>query len=478
MDCGQSPQSTDINKQYYMTKKLQQKIGDSVAARWTVLIAVSLTMMCGYFMCDVMAPLKSLLEEIMHWSSIEYGIFSSGYGWLNVTLLMLIVGGIILDRKGPRFTGVFATGVMLVGAVMKYYAIEFIDPLRMVELPLVGQMRYQLLIATLGYAIFAFGYETMGITATKIVVRWFKGKELALALGMNVAFARLGTMLALAAPLPIAKYFNSISMPILFCTVLLMFGFVAFMIFMSLDKKLDKERESEKLGDDEKFKLEDIKLILRNRGFWYISLLCLLFYAAVFPFLKFATEYITIEYNVDPEFAGLVPALLPLGTLFLTPLFGGIYDRKGRGATIMIIGSLMLVFVYAVFILDGIDHWITSVAMMIVLGVAFSLVPSAMWPSVAKIIPEKRLGTAYALIFWVQNIGLAGVPLLIGWVLDRFGQVKAEGQADTYDYTYPIFIFFIFCLCAVIFALLLKREDKIKGYGLEKANISKEDSTK
>lgn len=458
-----------------MTEKLQQKISESVTARWTVLIAVSLTMMCGYFMCDVMAPLKSLLEELMHWSSIEYGIFSSGYGWLNVTLLMLIVGGIILDRKGPRFTGVFATGVMLIGAIMKYYAIAFIDPLDMIELPLVGQMRFQLLIATLGYAIFAFGYETMGITATKIVVRWFKGREMALALGMNVAFARLGTMLALAAPLPIAKYFNSISMPILFCTVLLMIGFLAFMIFMSLDKKLDRERAAEALGDDEKFKFGDILLIFRNRGFWYISLLCLLFYSAVFPFLKFATEYITIEYHVDPELAGLIPALLPLGTLFLTPLFGGIYDKKGRGATIMLIGSLILVFVYLVFILDSFNHWFTAVAMMILLGVAFSLVPSAMWPSVAKIIPEKRLGTAYALIFWVQNIGLAGVPLLIGWVLDRFGKVAADGEkASTYDYTYPIWIFFSFCIVAVAFALLLKREDKIKGYGLEKANISKE----
>lgn len=329
-------------------------------------------------------------------------------------------------------------------------------------------MRLQLLVTSLGYAIFAFGYETMGITATKIIVRWFKGKEMALALGMQVAFARLGTMLAMVAPIPIYNMFGKLSTPILFCTVLLLFGFAIFMVFVVMDRKLDKERAQEALADDEKFRFSDILLIFRNRGFWYIAMLCLLFYAAVFPFLKFATEFMIIKFNVNPEYAGIIPGLLPLGTLFLTPLFGGIYDKKGKGATIMLIGTLMLVGVYITFSITGLNHWLVAVAMMIVLGIAFSLVPSAMWPSVAKIIPMERLGSAYALIFWVQNIGLAGVPLVVGIVLDKYGKV-----GDSYDYTYPVYIFLALCLTSVIFALLLKREDRVKGYGLEKPNIKK-----
>lgn len=451
-----------------MIEKLQKSISESRVARWTVLVAVSLTMLCGYFMCDVMAPLKTLLGQIFGWSDVEYGIFTSSYGWLNVALLMLIVGGLILDKMGARFTGVFATGVMLIGASLKYYAIGYIQPDIFVSIPLVGEMDTQILVASIGYAIFAFGYETMGITASKIVVRWFKGKELAFALGMNIAFARLGTILAFSLPIPIYEYFNSISMPILFCTVLLLIGFMTFMVFVVMDRRLDRERAQEGLAADEKFSFNDILLIFNNRGFWYLAALCLLFYAAVFPFLKFATEFMAIKYSIDTKFAGYIVSLLPLGTLLLTPLFGGIYDKKGKGATIMIVGALMLVFVYIIFSIGLFNHWLIGVIMMLVLGIAFSLVPSAMWPSLAKIIPEQRLGTAYALTFWFQNIGLAGVPLLVSWVLDKYGKVSGSSELD---YTVPTYMFMALGVLAVCFAMLLKREDKIKGYGLEKPNI-------
>lgn len=467
MQCAPTLNIKDQRK--YMIEKLQKKIGDSVLARWTVLVAVSLTMLCGYFMCDVMAPLKTLLSEILGWSDVDYGIFTSGYGWLNVMLLMLILGGIILDKMGARFTGVFATGIMLIGASLKYYAVGFMDSTEMTVIPLIGStIKTQVLTATIGYAIFAFGYETMGITASKIIVRWFKGKELAFALGMNLAFARLGTMLAFSLPIPIYEYFQSISMPILFCTVLLLVGFMTFMVFVVMDRKLDKERAQEGLAADEKFSFADIFLIFKNRGFWYLAALCLLFYAAVFPFLKFATEFMSIKYAIEPKFAGYIVSLLPLGTLLMSPLFGGIYDKKGKGATIMIIGAVMLIFVYIIFSIGFFNHWIIGIVMMIVLGIAFSLVPSAMWPSLAKIIPEQRLGTAYALTFWFQNIGLAGVPLLVSWVLDKYG--RTEG-VDTLDYSIPTMIFMTLSCLALIFALLLKREDAAKGYGLEKPNI-------
>lgn len=459
-----------------MVEQLRKKINDSVAARWTVLVMVSLTMLCGYFMCDVMAPLKSMLGTELGWSNADFGLFQSSYAWLNAVCVMMIVGGIILDRKGARFTGVFATGVMLLGSALKYYAVGFMPSDVMVEVPMLGFVKLQVMTASVGYAIFAFGYETMGITVTKIVVRWFRGKEMALALGMQVAFARLGTMLALALPIPIATYFDSISMPILFCVVLLMIGFMTFLVFIFMDRKLDADYGQERLGNDEKFRLIDIWKIVTVRAFWYIALLCVLFYGAVFPFLKFAAEFMTINFGVEAEYSGLIPALLPLGTLFLTPLFGGIYDKKGKGATIMLIGSLMLVFVYLVFSIPGLNHWIVAVMMVLVLGVAFSLVPSAMWPSVAKIIPDSRLGTAYSLIFWVQNWGLGGVPLLVSYALDDTSTAATATTAQAFDYTVPIYIFLALGVLAVGFALLLKREDRIKGYGLEKPNIKDQET--
>ena len=454
-------------------------MSESRSARWVVLLMVSLTMMCGYFLTDVLAPLKGLLIEIFHWDNTDFGLFNSGYGWFNIFLLMLIFGGMVLDKMGARFTGVLSVGVMLAGIGIKYYAIGFMDPARMVDFWFFGQqtMKLQVLVASLGYALFAVGYETIGITANKTLVRWFRGKELALALGLNVAFARLGTFLALALPLPIAKAFgNSISMPILFGMILLLLGFLTFFVYIGMDRKLDAECAQEGLADDERFRFRDIFAIFRIRAFWYIALLCLLFYAAVHPFVKFAPDLIVQKFGVKGELSGLIPSLLPVGTLILTPLFGNLYDRHGKGASMMIWGAWMLVAVYVGFSIPGITHWLAAVGLVILLGIAFSLVPSAMWPSVPKIIPEHQLGTAYALIFWVQNWGLAGVPLLIGWALDKWGTLPPEmvdGQlTQRYDYTVPMLIFLALGLLAVLFGMLLKREDKRKGYGLQKPNIT------
>lgn len=439
---------------------------------------VSLTMMCGYFLTDVMAPLQGLLIEIFHWDNTDFGLFNSGYGWFNIFLLMLIFGGMVLDKMGARFTGVASVGVMLAGIAIKYYAIGYIDPARPIDFWFFGEqtMKLQVLVAALGYALFAVGYELIGITANKIVVRWFKGKELAFALGMNIAFARMGTFLALALPLPIAKAFgNSISTPILFGMILLLLGFLAFLVFIVMDRKLDLERAQEGAGDDEQFRFRDIFSICRIRAFWYIALLCLLFYAAVHPFVKFAVNLVVQKFGVEGEYSGLIPSLLPVGTLILTPLFGSIFDRRGKGASMMIWGAMMLVGVYAGFSIPWLNHWGAAVVLVLVLGVAFSLVPSAMWPSVAKIIPERKLGTAYALIFWMQNWGLSGIPLLVGWTLDKWGTLTPEtvdGVATPrYDYTVPMLIFLCLGILAVLFGVLLKREDKIKGYGLQKPNM-------
>lgn len=452
-----------------MTQQIQQKLSDSKVARWSVLALAAFTMLCGYFLTDVMAPLKPMLEEQLAWSSTEYGFFTSAYGWFNVFLFMLIIGGIILDKMGVRFTGVSSCILMIIGCFIKYYAIS--DFFTM-EGELFG-WKAQVMVAALGYALFGVGVETAGITVSKIIVRWFKGKEMALAMGLEMATARLGTALALSVTVPVASYFQSISAPILLCLCMLCIGLIAFLVFCVMDRKLDASTTHEEDNEEaeEPFRIKDIVYIIKSKGFWLIALLCVLFYSAVFPFLKYATDLMVNKYNVDPELAGNIPAILPFGTILLTPFFGNLYDRKGKGATIMIYGALMLIGVHLLFTLPILNIWWFATLVMIVLGIAFSLVPSAMWPSVPKIIPEKQLGTAYALIFWVQNIGLSMVPLLIGWVLDTYCKIDNGTGKPAYDYTLPMAIFTCFGILALIIALLLKREDKIKGYGLELPNI-------
>ena len=452
-----------------MTEKIHQTLRDSKAARWTALAVVAFTMLCGYFLTDVMAPLTPMLEEELLWTSTDYGIFTSAYGWFNVFLLMLIFGGIILDKMGVRFTGLGACILMVLGCSIKYGAVSGLFPL---EGTVIAGMKGQVGVAALGYAIFGVGVETAGITVSKIIVKWFKGYEMALAMGLEMATARLGTMLAMSVTVPFAKFTGSISAPILLCLIMLCIGLISFIVYTVMDRKLEASVGKDESSADDGFRLSDIVLIVRNKGFWLIALLCVLFYSAVFPFLKYATDLMVNKYNVDQELAGIIPSLLPLGTLFLTPFFGNLYDRKGKGATIMLIGALMLIGVHVLFALPILNYWWFATIIMIVLGIAFSLVPSAMWPSVPKIIPEKQLGTAYALIFWVQNWGLMGVPALIGWVLDRYCKLGGEGQ-PAYDYTLPMVIFAGFGVLALIIALMLKAEDKKKGYGLEEANIKK-----
>jgi len=449
---------------------------DSKVARWSALAVVSFTMLCGYYLTDVMAPLKPMLEKELLWNSTEYGVFTSAYGWFNVFLLMLILGGIILDKKGVRFTGKMATIIMVAGTAIKFWAIstQSLDGMEIIG------MKAQVVIAALGYAIFGVGVEVAGITVSKIIVKWFKGKELALAMGLEMASARIGTGLALFASYPLAIWLGDVSKPIFLGLILLCIGMISFFIYAAKDKKLDKSVAAEasisgNVPDEESFRIADIWFIIKNKGWWYIAILCVLFYSAVFPFLKYASDLMVNKFGVDPLVAGSIPALLPFGTILLTPLFGNLYDRKGKGASIMILGSVLIIAVHTLFSIPFLNFKPVAIGLIILLGIGFSLVPSAMWPSVPKIIPEKQLGTAYALIFWVQNWGLMGVPALIGWVLDKYcitGTRMADGvSVPTYNYTIPMIIFTCFGLLALLFAFLLKAEDKKKGYGLELPNI-------
>ena len=324
-----------------MVEYLRKKIADSAAARWTVLGLVSFTMLTGYVMTDAMAPLKTMLEQQLGWDSTDYGVFTSGYGWFNIFLLMLIFGGMILDKKGPRFTGVLSVGLMIAGSLLKYWAVSTDFGGAVTSLSIgswqVFSLKSQVLYATLGFAIFGVGIEMVGITANKVVVKWFRGKALALALGLNVAAGRIGTAIAMFGSLPFARAMGSPSAPLLVCLIMFCIGLLSFLVFCVMDRRYDRETETERPLDNEKtdeeeFRFSDIFRIARIKAFWYITILCVLFYSAVFPFLKYATELMIQKFHVSPEFAGSIPALLPFGNVLLTPLFGSIYDRKGRGA--------------------------------------------------------------------------------------------------------------------------------------------------
>ena len=454
-----------------------KRLNDSKAARWLALIIVSFTMMCGYFITDVMAPLEDLLTKTvaeggLGWTSDEYGFFSGAYGYINVFLLMLFFGGIILDKCGVRFTGAMCSGLMLVGTLVKWYAL---NGNLTGTVSLFGEVySVQVLLAALGFAIFGMGAEITGITVTKVIAKWFTGHELALAMGLQVAMARIGTAAALAGSLPFANAMGDVSAPVLLGAALLCIGFIAYMVYCVMDKKLDASTAGAESSTEEEegFKFSDLKVIFTNTGFWLIAILCVLFYSGVFPFLKFATKLMIYKYGVEPELAGLIPAMLPFGTILLTPIFGSLYDRLGKGATLMIIGSAMLTLVHVLFALPILNVWWFAICIMVVLGIAFSLVPSAMWPSVPKIIPMKQLGSAYAIIFYIQNIGLSMVPVMIGKVIQNYATIEtAEGIS--YDYTIPMAIFAVFGIVSILVSVILKSIDKRNSYGLEQPNIKK-----
>ena len=455
-------------------EELRRKINDSAIVRWIVLVIVATAMMMGYFLNDIMSPLETLLEMPVEegglgWTSADYGFFSGSGGLINVFLLMLFFSGLILDKMGARFTGVLACSLILIGVGIKYYA---------VTAPLAGEtfnlnvlkwnvhLPMSVAVASLGFAIFGVGYEMCGITVSKAMVRWFTGHELALAMGIQLAMARLGTAAALSVSAPVARHF-SLSAPLLLGMVCLLIGLVSFFVFCVLDIRLDKDERklmddgqfSKTDDNDDQFHLRDIGLILRSPGFWLITLFVVLFYSAVSPFLKFATRLMIDKYAVAPDIAGFFTSIVPFGTILMTPLFGSIYDKYGRGVTLIIIGTSMLTLVHFGFSLP-IHASAFAIVMMVMLSIGFSLTPAALWPIVPKIMPMKCLGTAYSLIFFIQNFGRAIIPMFVG---------KANETDPTY--TTGMQIFACTGLAAVLVAVAMLYLDRKKGYGLEKPNI-------
>ncbi len=454
-----------------MNQTSNQKLNDNMWARWSALLIVAFTMMAAYYVNDIMAPLKSMLEGELHWTSGEFGFFTGAYSFLNVFLLMLIWGGLILDKFGIRFTGLLSAVLMVGGATCEYAAITRFGG----SGETLFGYKQDVFMASAGYSVFGVGAEVAGITVTKVIAKWFNGKEMALAMGVQVALARVGSQVAYAAAIPVARNWN-LGTPLLVGVILLAGGLASFLGFTLMDRRLDRQaRIDASRGGGERFSFDDVAAVVGNPGFWLIALLCVLFYSCVFPFQKFATELMVTKYGVPEDIAGTFAGLPALGALFLTPVFGGMIDLKGKAASIMMLGSFMLICVHAIYAVPFVHAPWVAIVLMIVLGVAFSLVPSAMWPSVAKIFPVKQLGTAYALIFFVQNIGLWGIPVLIGNVLENHcvaGREMVDGKAaNLYDYTLPMCIFTGIAALSLFVAFLLKAADKRYGYGLEKPNL-------
>ena len=438
-----------------------KKINDSPAARWTVLFIVATAMMMGYFVNDVMSPLETLLEMPrsqggLGWTPSDYGFFSGAGSFINVFLLMLFFSGIILDKMGIRFTGTLACSLMVLGTLIKYYAV--ITDFGNCQLSIFNyQLPPSVAMASLGFAVFGVGYEMTGITVSKAMVRWFTGHELALAMGLQLAMARLGTAAALSISAPIARHFT-LSAPLLLALSFLVTGLLAFLVFCVMDRRLDKTYESHEPSDDE-FRWSDIGVTLRSPGFWLITLFCVLFYSAVSPFLKFSTRLMVMKYGVDPDIAGFFSSIAPFGTILMTPLFGYVYDRYGRGVTLVITGALLLAAVHFGFSLP-IHNSSVAILLMVVLSVGYSLAPAALWPCVPKIIPLKCLGTAYSMIFFIQNFGRAIIPMFVG----------RANETDP-SYTTSMLIFGFTALGAALVAIAMWYTDRRKGYGLQLPNI-------
>lgn len=458
-----------------MTEIIKNTLRDKAWARWVALVLIASMMFFAYMFVDVMSPLKSLLEEKLEWDSATFGTYAASEFFLNVFVFFLIFAGIILDKMGIRFTGVLSASLMVIGATIKligisdwFAATEFCGWLNSWWTSFPGSAK----MASLGFMIFGCGCEMAGTTVSKAIAKWFKGKEMALAMGVEMSIARLGVFAVMwTSPMVSGMFNDSILAPVAFCTALLLIGLISYTVFAFMDKSLDKELsasgqvESQEAGEDEEFHLSDLGKIFSSKMFWLVALLCVLYYSGIFPFQRYAPDYIQETLiGVDDEMASRLFSVFPILAMVLTPFLGAFLDYKGYGATMLIVGAVIMTCCHLgfAFLLPAVPQVWLAVTLILVLGLSFSLVPAALWPSVPKIIDNNILGSAYCLIFWIQNIGLCLVPLLIGVTLDATG-----------GYFVPMLIFSSFGGLAILFAVLLKALDAKHKYGLESPNVKK-----
>ena len=539
-----------------MTQNAITTLRDSAAMRWIALLLLALAMFCSYIFMDILSPIKDLMQETRGWDSLAFGTMQGAETFLNVFVFFLIFAGIILDKMGVRFTAVLSGAVMLIGGIIKYYAVSesfygssletwFTNNLNYIPLfdelgvsPFYRGMPASAKLAAVGFMIFGCGCEMAGITVSRGIVKWFKGRETALAMGSEMALARLGVATCMIFSPYFAKLGGQVevSRSVAFGVVLLCIALMMLIVYFFMDKKLDAQTGEAEEKDDP-FKISDIGKILSSLGFWLVALLCVLYYSAIFPFQKYAVNMLQCNLTLteaDPNTfwggesvtwvqyilmlvvaiasftsnfmkqnkglkyglmglavvalvvycymgymrgtAETIFAVFPLLAVAITPILGNYVDHKGKAASMLMIGSILLVlchltfaFILPMFKGSAVGGTIVAYVTILVLGASFSLVPAALWPSVPKLVDEKIIGSAYALIFWIQNIGLWLFPLLIGKVLNS---TNPEGTAATeLDYTWALVMLAALGIAALLIGIYLKAVDKKKGLGLEEPNI-------
>lgn len=548
-----------------MVEKLQATLRDNPTMRWIALLLLALAMFCAYIFMDILSPIKDLMESQRGWDSTAFGTMQGSETFLNVFVFFLIFAGIILDKMGVRFTAVLSGAVMLIGGLIKYYAVSevfigtgletwFTNHLNHIPgfeqlgvAPFYKGMPASAKVAAIGFMIFGCGVEMAGITVSRGIVKWFKGRETALAMGSEMALARLGVATCMIFSPFFAKLGDSVnvSRSVAFGVVLLCIALMMFIVYFFMDKKLDAQTGEAEEKDDP-FKVSDIGKILSSGGFWLVALLCVLYYSAIFPFQKYAVNMLQCNLTLNPGegfWAGnsvtiiqylimlavaafsftsnfsknkttkltlmalavvalvaycymgymrgtaeTIFAVFPLLAVAITPILGNYVDHRGKAASMLMIGSLLLILCHLTFAFilpqfqgNAVGGVIVAYVTILVLGASFSLVPAALWPSVPKLVDEKIIGSAYALIFWIQNIGLWLFPLLIGKVLDKTNpnivQAVAEGTmtraeaAVSYDYTWPLVMLACLGVAALVIGIILKAVDKKQHLGLEEPNV-------
>ena len=425
-----------------------------------MLIIVAVVMMMGYVFWDIMSPLSTTLKASVAqggqgWSSAEYGFYAGSYSIFNIFFLMLFFGGIILDKFGIRLTGLMATGCMLTGAVINWYALVNISPEQNQHLAFTlfglipSHIKTQVLVSAFGFGLFGMGCDITGITVSKVITKWFTGHALATAMGLQVALARLGTATALSFSPLIALHLGGIKSS-LFCGIIVLgIAFVLFVAYCFMDKAYDtacssaansSSRQDVQAGYNEEFHASGLTSILRNPYFWSITLLCVFYYASIRPFMKFATDMMVNTFTVEQTTAGWIVAAIPYGAIFLSPLFGILYDKFGHGIRFMFAGCAMLTVSMLLLAYPIVHNPMYALSLMIIIGIAFSLVPAALWPSVPKLVPLKNLGTAYSIIYFIQNIGLMIVPIIIGQINDAHTIVNNAAAAHSASVADTLFI--------------------------------------
>ena len=467
-----------------MTQTIKKNLNDYAWARWTAMVLIALMMLFAHMFVDVISPIKELIQVQRGWTSDIFGTYAGSEYLLNVWGF-LILAGIILDKMGIRFTGELSASIMIVGAAIKFYAVSdaFIGTGLEAWLNSWWEaMPASAKLASFGFMIFGCGAEMAGITASKAMAKWFEGKEMALAMGLEMALTRVSVFAIFTISPRLAGIGGAnptVVRPVAFCLALLCIGLLFYSIFCVMDKKLDKQTGAADSTDpEEEFKFSDIGKIFSSKLFWIVAMLCVLYYSAIFPFQKFAANMLQSNLNLDATTAADIFRWFPIGAACVTPFLGWYLDKRGKGATMLILGALLMIVCHSIFalVLPVVPSKVIAYSAIILLGVSFSLVPAALWPSIPKIMDKRFLGSAYSLIFWVQNFGLSFTPMLIGWALEKTNpgvaeQIAAGVEGVTYNYTAPMLVFVGLGVLALLFALYLKADDRKSGYGLELPNI-------